>query len=258
MKVYAVVLRRVVTAAGFLFGFGLLALIMASQANAETPAPQAQGEPLSVLSPVTAVVHEALAPVTGAVHDVVAPVGKSVEPATSAVHELLAPVGKAIAPVTSPLTDTVGTLVPVLDPVVSAVAPVPESLVKPLVPAAQAGRSLPVSVPQVIAAIPVVSPDWTATVDAVRTVGARVAHGVAAVGVSQPDKAPSAPVAPLNVAPSGGSGSVGGAGGGSHGADATVSTPRNSLADNNSMGRSPPGAIVGHPWFGYDGRDRPR
>jgi hypothetical protein len=232
MKVYAVVLRRVVTAVGFLFGFGLLALIMASQASAETPAPQAKSEPLSVL-----------APVTGAVHEVLSPVEESVAPV---VHAVLTPVGAAIAPVTRPLVDTVGTLDPVLDPVVGAVAPVTESLADPVVPAAPAGKTLPVPVA-------VVSPEWTTTMDAVDTTDVRVA----AVGVSRLGKVPSAPVEPLNAAPSGGSGSVGGAGG-SHGADATVSTPRNSLADNNSMGRSPPGVIVGKPWFGYDGRDHPR
>jgi hypothetical protein len=206
------------------------------------------------------------------VHDVLAPVDRTVEPLTDAVHDVVAPVRTALAPV----TDTVGvvtrSLAPVLEavlsPVVNAVAPVPE----PDSGSGGAGR-----------------PGWQvgATVDAspagghsggcsgsgylgnrsgVDGHGDRTGHRARCArvlipetaGVTRPGKAPSAPVAPLNAAPSGGSGSVGGSGGGSHGADAAVSAGRNSPADDNGWGRSPPGAIVGHPWFGYDSRDHPR
>jgi hypothetical protein len=150
MKVLAVLLRRVAVAAGFLFGFGLLALVMASQAGAETSEASATDSARGGLTPVTGAVQDVLGggtaeptadevrnvstaavePLTGAVHDALAPVGRTVKPLTNAVHDVVAPVRTALAPV----TDTVGvvtrSLAPVLEavlsPVVNAVAPVPE------------------------------------------------------------------------------------------------------------------------------------
>jgi hypothetical protein len=60
MKVLAVLLRRVAVAAGFLFGFGLLALVMASQAGAETSEASATDSARGGLTPVTGAVQDVL------------------------------------------------------------------------------------------------------------------------------------------------------------------------------------------------------
>lgn len=141
-------LRRVGTTVGFLFGFGLLALLMASTASAEGsqrgddgPPPAGQsllGTVSSVLSPVTdtvtkpaARVLDPAAPLDAAGSDAVGPVGqpvaRMVEPVTnSVVGPILRPVVESVvAPVLAPVVDTV-------TPVLDAVSPVTERLVGPL------------------------------------------------------------------------------------------------------------------------------
>lgn len=129
-------LRRVGAAVGFLFGFGLLALMMASNASAEGSQQDGDGRPhagQSLLGSVTGTVSNVLSPVTETVTE---PVGQVLEPAAplvAAVSDSVAPVADVVEPITELVVAPV--LAPVVDivtPVLDAVAPVTEPLVGPL------------------------------------------------------------------------------------------------------------------------------
>jgi hypothetical protein len=273
-------LRRVGVTVGFLFGLGLLALVMAGQASAEEAAQDDGAQPRagqSLLSPV----HDVLSPVTE-------PVGRLLEPVVQTAADVVVPVVQPVAEVIEPITESVvgpvlrpvveSVLAPVLTPVVDAVTPVIDP-VAPVADAVEPPRGVstvpePVSgerqyqretgVPQERAALtPAWVDDSTAEVTewTVRSKPNGVADASASVasvvpdGTGQPGQSPNVPVGPTGVAP-GGNGSLGGSGG-SHSADAAVSAPRGSLSNTDSTGRSPPGTIDGLPWNGYAQPDCP-
>lgn len=137
-----VLMRRAGAATGFLFGLGLLALLMASHASAESgrqdgrdAQPRAERSLLGTLSPVTAPVGQVLEPaapvlatVTGVVEPVVRPVAHVVEPITEVAKPVLRPVAQVVAPVLAPVLNAV-------TPVLDAVAPVTEPVTGPLLDA---------------------------------------------------------------------------------------------------------------------------
>lgn len=266
MKVYV---RRVGATAGFLFGFGLLTVVLASNASADEQERPPLGELTAVLSPVGSILEPA-APAVRAGADALAPVVR--------------PLTEAIAPLTEPvLRPVVGVVTPVLD----AVAPVTEPLVGPLLDAAEPvtepvteatglteavsavsgeksetvvpqERALPVPLPTPLLVEEVAVLERPAAAPRVAPVEMPVVlssvESVPMVGSDSPDDPPGYPVGPVNGALS--TGSVVGSGG-SHGADAAMSAPGARVSDDTGSGRSPPGSLIGQPWFGYDDRDCP-
>lgn len=260
-----VLLRRVGATVGFLFGFGLLALVLASHASAAEVPHGDDGKPGTErsllgslrgnLSPVTEPVKQALRPVTPAA----TAVADLAKPVVGPVAEVVAPVLRPVAEVAAPVLDTVA-------PVVDAVAPVTEPLAGPLLRAVdpvvepvtnavglrdEVGgerAEMPGSRPN--GALPLPHLGTPVTVATVQQDGG-VVDGAArqlADAVTNRSGQP-APSSPVGTVPGGGS--VGGFGG-SHGADAAVSSPGDPLADDSGSGRSPPGTIAGLPWLGYD------
>ncbi|GAB3450667.1 hypothetical protein [Actinophytocola sediminis] len=292
MKVYtessisglAVLLRRVGTSVGFLFGFGLLALVMAGNASAddqrpdrERPVPGVVDSVAEVLSPVTDAVEpvlERLSPVVHAGSEALAPV---VKPVAGMVEPMVKPIVEPILqPVVSTVTPVLDTVAPVTEPVVGPLLNAADPVVEPISEATgttdvvseitdtgsestvSPERAQPRPEPAPIRAVtvsPKVVPEVIRWSDAPEASHGDGGHASAAdltwhLGPANPVDTPGVPVVPINAAP-GGSGSVGGSGG-SHGGDVVVSSPGSSLADDDGSGRSPPDTIAGHPWFGYD------
>jgi hypothetical protein len=123
---------------------------------------------------------------------------------------------------------------------------------------------LPGAVPVPVAAVPVVSTlepvvpavagrgvrgDAAPITSAAATASSASVMPSALDGSGEPGRVPAVPAAPSGAVP--GSGSLGGFGG-SHSADAAVTSPYGSSADDGRAGRGPPGTIAGLSWFGYD------
>jgi uncharacterized membrane protein YgcG len=270
-------LRRTGATAGFLFGFGLLAVVMANNASADDRRPGDEG-PLQgtvesvtgLLSPLTSTAEPVLEPVTsvvdygiGMVAPAVAPIVEVAEPVTTTV---LQPVIATVTPITgSAVTEPIG------GPPSNAADPPAESA--PTAPSPSdtvpAGASAPETTP------PQRMPQPTQTRDATAALAA-VSEATQWPDSSYGDggHASAASVRPAQVSGSGGPGGtpwtlggpanafVGGGGaaggsGGSHGADAALSVPGYPPGHNDSGGRSPPDSIGGQPWFAYDNRDHP-
>jgi hypothetical protein len=290
-------LRRVGGTVGFLFGLGLLALLMASNASAEeaprsvdgsatgqsllgsvtgvlSPGAEA-GTPVTglvdgvapVVRPVTELVAPVVRPVTEVVAPVLRPVTEAVGPVLRPVTALVAPVTEAVAPVLRPVTEVVA---PVLRPVTEVVAPVlrpvTETVLLPVVGAVAPGmRAETVPVVQQRQPETVVLTDTSSWLDDGVATGtvlpARDVVDDASASVASVDPAGPGQTPNAPVGPVGvapGSGGSFGGFGGAHGADAAVSSLGGLLPRNDSSGRAPPGAIVGQPWFGYATRDHPR
>lgn len=251
MKVHV---RRVGLTAGFLFGFGLLTVVLASNASAdERPDP---GGVTELLSPVVRSGTEALAPAVRPITEAVAPI---TEPVLRPVFDAVTPVLDTVAPVTEPL---VGPLLRAADPVIEPVAEAtgltpavsavsgerPETVV-PQERALPVPVAVPAPAPVLVAeaaparpTAPLEMPVVLSPVDQALMVGSGVPGDL--------------PVGPVNDSALGTSGSIAGSGH-PHSADAAVSASAGPLSDDKGGGRSPPGTIVGQPWFGYDDRDYP-
>lgn len=136
-------LRRVGATVGFSVGFGLLAVVMASQASAEGTQQgddgaqqRAEGSPLGALDPVIGSLNNVLSPVTGSIPDSVSNTDSSVvrpvvEPITGSIlGPVLRPVVESVvAPVLAPVVNTVTIAVV---PVLNAVTPVTGTLDGPV------------------------------------------------------------------------------------------------------------------------------
>jgi hypothetical protein len=268
-----VLVRRTGTTAGFLFGFGLLAVVMAGNASADDRQP-GEEQPLlgtvesvtGLLSPVTGTVEPVLQPVTSVVHagvvvlaPVAQPVAGVVEPVATAV---VSPVTSTVTPIlhsgtavterppnmADPPTDPVPTTPSPTD-TASAVTDKTEAMTPQ-----QKARTLPRTGPArswIASPAPVPEAWWSS--EGGHASAAFVAPAQLA-GSGGTGDTPGVRTGPFSAALGGGS--VGGSGG-SHGADTAISTPVYSLGHNNISGRSPPGSIAGHTWFGYDTRDHP-
>jgi hypothetical protein len=278
-----VLFRRTGTTVGFLFGFGLLALVMAGNASADDRQPGDE-QPLlgtvesvtGLLSPATGTAEPVLQPVASVVHTgvavlapVVQPIVEMVEPVVAAVvSPVISTVTPALAPVTTvtePVLDPPETAGPPVDPVPTTPSPTDtaSAVTDTQETAAPQQRSGLLSQPGparswAVTTSPAAIPGVKWWSDASHRDGghtrAAFAEPARLSGSGQSDDPPGVLAGPVNAVLGGGS--VGGSGG-SHGADAAVSTPSYPLGRNDSSGRSPPGSIAGQPWFGYDDRDHP-
>ncbi len=274
--VVVVLLRRGASTMGFLFGFGLLALLLAGNASADEQRSGDDGHQRAggLVGTVTGV----LSPVTEAVEPLVKSVDPLVHTATDAVAPVVRPVAEVAEPLVTPvLRPVVATVTPLLD----TVAPVTEPLVGPLLHAAEPVVKPVAEGTGLTEAVSVVSgqreqentqpqetigqqesllssaPVRMSHVDAGERGHANVASADSALltGAGLPGENPGGvPNGPVNAA-LGGNGAVGGSSG-PHSADSAVPAAGTS-PHHNSTGRGPPGAIVGQPWFGYDDRDHP-
>ncbi len=265
MKVHV---RRVGVTAGFLFGFGLLTVVLASNASAEE---QERTELTAVLSPVGSLLEPA-APVVRSGTELLAPV---VRPVTEAVAPLTEPVLRPVVEAVNPLLDTVS---PVTEPLVGPLLRAAEPVIEPVADAtglteavsevsgersevvvpSERALPVPVAVPSPSPApVPMPTPvPAPALVADEAALPAAPVVSVPLMGTGTSGDTPAYPVGPVNDAALGTGGSTAGSGG-SHGADAAVSAPGSQAADNKGSSRSPPGTIAGEPWFGYDDRDYP-
>lgn len=263
--------RRTGATVGFLFGFGLLAVVMASSASADDRQPGGESPLLGtvaavtgLLSPLTSTVEPVSSVVDsggGILAPVVAPTVEVVEPiATAVVH----PVVSTVGPITgSAVTEPVGGPPPNADPPAELVpTPGPSDTVP-------ADTSTPEATPAQRVPQPASSWGATAALAAVsdatqwpdgsyedgRHASAASVRPAQVSGSGGPEGTPWVLVGPANAF-LGGGGSAGGSGG-SHGADAALSVPGNPSGHNDSGARSPPDLMGGQPWFGYDTRDHP-
>jgi hypothetical protein len=289
-----VLLRRVGVVVGVLFGFGLIAVVMAGRSSAEERGGATTGSESGLLSGLTRPVGDVVTPLADTIRpvtDVVAePVARAVAepvaPVVRAVTEPLAPVVRpltaAVAPVTEPL------LRPVLAaaaPVLDAVAPVTEPLLSPVLQvvapvtgatgldgdavAGDVSRQdvvVPVERVQPAAAVTpsasvasVVSSQireaWLPGIAPMIVSASSPARSPAAVAPVSPVPQPDTPGSPVQFAVTGG-GAAGGFGG-AHSADGLVSGSDGVTPLRDTYGRSPPGTITGVAWFAYDDRDHP-
>lgn len=144
------IIRRMLISAGFVIGFGVLAV---GTANAdEDRSPGLFGD----LSQLVAPVADQLTPVTSGVSWTLSPVTDQLAPAVSGVaavaEPVLGPVTKAVRPLTEPLRPVVDQLAPTVNDVTRVVAPVLEPLspvAEPLLgPVVQVtNKALPVATP---------------------------------------------------------------------------------------------------------------
>lgn len=273
-----VLVRRTGTTAGFLFGFGLLAVVMAGNASADDRQP-GEEQPLlgtvesvtGLLSPVTGLVEPVLQPATSVVHAGVAVLAPVAQPVAGVVE----PVATAVvSPVTSTVTPILrGTAVterppnmadPPTDPVPTTPSPTDTSsavagdteAMTPQKKARTSPRTGPARsrIASPAAAVPEAS--WSSKTSH-RDGGhasAAFATPVRLASSGAPGDTPGVRIGPFSTALGGGSA---GGSGGSHGADTAISTPAYSLGGGSDSGRGPPGTIAGHTWFGYDTRDHP-
>jgi hypothetical protein len=286
-----VLLRRVGVVAGVLFGFGLIAVVMAGRSSAEERGGATTGSESGLLSGLTRPVGDVVTPLA----DTIRPVTDVVaEPVARAVAEPVAPVVRAVteplAPVVRPLTAAVAPLTepllrPVLAaaaPVLDAVAPVTEPLLSPVLQAvapvtgatgldgdAVAGdvsrqdvvvpveRVLPVAAvaPSASVVSSQIREAWFRGIAPVIVSAPSPARSPAAVAPVSPVPQPDAPGSPVQFAVTGG-GAAGGFGG-AHSADGLVSGSDGVTPLRDTYGRSPPGTITGVAWFAYDDRDHP-
>ena len=276
-----VLVRRTGTTVGFLFGFGLLAIVMAGNASADDRRPGDE-QPLlgtvesvtGLLSPLTDTSELVLQPVSSVVHAGVAVIGPVVQPVVEVVEPVAAAVvssvTSAVEPIVGPVTESVTgppptTADPPMDPVPTTPSPTDPPLAAADTPEAtvpqQESRSL--SHPELarswlVAASPAAVPEvgWWPDRSHRDGVHASAAYAgpVRLAGSDSSGDTPGTRIQPFSTALGGGS--VGGSGS-SSGADTAISTPGYSLGRNNTSGRSPPGSIAGHTWFGYDNRDHP-
>lgn len=252
--------RRTGATVCFLFGFGLLGVVMAGNAGAEDRPGDEEptGPTTGLLSPLTGVVGSVLDPVVS----VAAPVAEVVEPITAPITEPIT------NPASHPAVPAVG------DPAATDVPGGPPSHVaRPPVaadpPAAGTKRTVsPQPVPQRPTQPP---PSWggpvpPAAVSEVarrpggshrdgRHVSAALDQPAGLSGPGDPGGTPPVLVGPV-TALLGGNGSAGGSGG-SHAPDAAVLVPGSVPGAGDRGGRSPPKSVDGQSWFGYDARDRP-
>jgi hypothetical protein len=264
----ALLFRRTGATVGFLFGFGLLAVVMASNASADDRQPGDESPLLGtvasvtgLLSPLTSTVEPVSSVVdsgVGMLAPVVAPMAEVVEPITTAVVN---PVASTVTPITgSAVTEPIGGPPPnAADPPAELVpTPGPTDTVPAdtSTPPQRAPQQAPLW--GASAALAVVSeatqwPDGSYGDD--RHASAASVRPAQVSGSGGPDGTPWVPAGPANAF-LGGGGSAGGSGG-SHGADAALSVPENPKGHNDSGARSPPDLMGGQPWFGYDARDHP-
>src|SRR5262245_30810792 len=136
-----VLLRRAGMVAGLLFGFGLLAMVVADRAAAEE-------QPDSVVEPVAPVVR------TGA--DLLSPV---VRPLTSAVAPVTQPVARTVVtPVAAAAKPVLDTVAPVTDPLVKPLLQAAKPVVAPITEATGLERGTPAVKPPPVAKPPAVAP----------------------------------------------------------------------------------------------------
>lgn len=277
-----VLFRRTGTTAGFLFGFGLLAVVMAGNSSAddrqpgdEPPSLGAVESVTGLLSPVTGTAESVLQPVSSVVHTgvavlapVVRPVVEVIEPVTavvvSPVISTVPPALNPVTPVTGPVLDTPpDTAGPAMDLV--STTPIPTDTASPVNETPEA--LVPQQKSQQLS-YPGPARSWIASPAVVPGVGwsSDRSHrdgGHASAAFAEPTRlsgsgdsggTPGVLTGPVNAVLGGGS--VSGSGS-SHGADTAISTPGHPLGRNNISGRGPPGSIAGHTWFGYDDRDHP-
>jgi hypothetical protein len=260
----ALLFRRTGTTVCFLVGFGLLAVVMASNASADDRQPGDENPVQGTVESVTVL----LSSLTSTAEPVLGPVSSVVDSGVG----VLVPVVQPIVGVVEPITTAV------LQPVVSIVTPVVGSAVTDPVggPAPSAADSpvaiaLETSPPQQMSqwSSRPAPPSGAATSPAAISEATRwpdsshedVGHASAAFagparlsGTGDSGDTPGVLVGPANALLGGGSA---GSSGGSHGADAAVSAPGYPPGYYDSGGRSPPNSIGGQPWFGYDARDHP-
>jgi hypothetical protein len=149
-------LRRVGMTAGFSFGFLLLALAVAGEANASE-----ESDPSS-LDQVAGSLGELVTPLSEGLSGVTEPVGEVVDSTTEVTEPVLTPVTETVEEVVTPVTETVEPVTqPVLEPVSSTLSPVVESLsplVEPITePVLDAGEPVLDPVSEAVGVEPIVS-----------------------------------------------------------------------------------------------------
>jgi hypothetical protein len=275
-----VFLRRFGVVVGLLFGLGLVALVVADRAAADSSGDVAtQADDPSVVGGLGRLTEPLTRPV---VDGVVRPVAEAV------VQPVIRPVTSVIAPVLRPVVAVVATPVTsVLEPVLAVAAPVTGPVLSPVLDAAKpltdatglapvanavvgsGSRKSPAPVDRSLPAPSAVSsaPSWTAPAARVghevtsRATVSRAApvasvHSGQHMSPGSPGPQPGPPTAPVPFAVTGGG--VAGGTSGQHGGDAAMLGGAGGVVgQRTSSGRSPPGTIVGTAWFGYDDRDHP-
>jgi hypothetical protein len=216
----------------------------------------------SVVKPVADAVAEPVAPVVRAGADVVAPVVR--------------PVADVVAPVLRSVVSTVvDPVLPVVEPVLAAAAPVTEPLLTPVLDAAEPvvtpvtdAAGLADGADEVIGTVSGVQAPVDPSLPAERSVApvhAAMSHSATPmasvdsgqhVSPASPGPLPGLPTVPVPFAATGG-GVAGGTGGPHSGDAAVVGGSGGVVGHAASVGRSPPGTVVGAAWFGYDDRDHP-
>jgi hypothetical protein len=271
----ALLLRRTGVTAGFLFGFGLLAVVMASNASADDRQPGDESPVQGTTESVTGL----LSPLTGTVELVLEPVTSVVDSGVGTLTPVVAPIVAVAEPVTTPVFQPViSTVTPITGSAVteSVIGRPPELVDPPAELAPTTGPSDTVSAdgstpgtapPQ---RVPQPAPPWGATAalaavsEAIqppdssygdgRHASATSVRPAQVSGSGGPSGTPWVLVGPANAF-LGGGGSAGGSGG-SPGADAAMSVPGHPPGHIDGA-RSPPDSMGGQPWFGYDARDHP-
>jgi hypothetical protein len=257
--------RRTGATVCFLFGFGLLAVVMAGNASAEDRQAGDEDPQQGTAESVTGL----LSPLTSVVESVVDPMASEPDSRPSGLTSVVRPIVEVVKPITAP----------VLQPVVATVTgsgatDVAEGPKAPKPPATvPAGRGTPITTPsQLIPQRPTQPPmSWggpvrpAAASEATRRPDSSQRDGrhASAVldqpaglsGSGDPGGTPLALVGPISALLSS-SGSATGSGG-SHATDAAVLTPGSLPGSDDRGGRSPPRSVDGQSWFGYDARDRP-
>ena len=235
-----VLLRRVGVVVGVLFGFGLIAVMVADRAAAdEQDAATDSTSENELLGAVTEPVTE----------DVVAPLADTLAPVAPVVRAVAEPVVAAVEPVTEPVLELAA---PITEPVLAAVAPVADP---PVDEVTREDKAVPVDrAPPAPAVTPTPDPEWTPPVIVRRAIADSPEPAALDAAPSAPS--PDVPAGPVHHAVTGGG--VASGAGGWHNADGLASAGNGVGQVGGSSGRSPPGAITWTGRFAYDDRDHPR
>lgn len=268
---FAPALRRLGVAVGLVFGFSLLAMFMADEANASEGGSDTADHAIEkTLNDVTAPLTEkAIEPVA----DTVEPVAKAAEPVTEKVD----PVAEAAEPVLTSVAKTAEPVTkPVLSPVAKAAEPVVESAAPVVRPVLKAGEPVVTPVAQAAGVESVVedsegahqeSPvDEDATSPSTETESralevasppnpAPASDKAAAIGEGDSSPVPTNPSVPAGDHTAATTSSAGS--GGSHHTDSGTLADSSRLRDDAIRERGPPPFTPVVQWYGFDTRSHP-
>ncbi|MEU6247990.1 hypothetical protein [Glycomyces sp. NPDC047010] len=263
-------LRRIGTTAGFSFGFVLLGLVAATEANAsEDTEDGLLGGVAGALGAAVAPVEE-LSEVTEPVGDLVAPVAETAEPVVEGVAEPL--VAEVVEPVAEPVLEPVATAVapvlesvsvlaePITAPVLGAASPVVDPVVEatglePSAPLPEEAAPVPVgpsgAPPEPAAAVQRHVEEQSVLLDT--AIDARSATGNETRSDPAQGHWPTGGFAIGTFAPVGGASNANG----STSADHATAVEWPAATGDTAAGPGPPGQEPFSEWFGYGDRDHP-